>query len=121
MATGDGWSTTWTFLDGDWHEGNVPIIGVRSHAAWLGSMVFDGARAFEGVTPDLERHCGRVNASAQTMGLKPVVPVEQWLGLVRDGRGEAPVHHSRPSTSRPMTRRWISFVPSPISSTFASA
>jgi branched-chain amino acid aminotransferase len=85
MATGDGWSKTWTFLDGDWHEGNVPIIGVRDHAAWLGSMVFDGARAFEGVTPDLELHCARVNASAKTMSLKPVVPVEQWIDLVQDG------------------------------------
>ena len=29
-----GWSQTWTFLDGDWHEGNVPILGPRSHAMW---------------------------------------------------------------------------------------
>jgi hypothetical protein len=46
-------SKTWTFLNGDWHEANVAIMGARTHAAWLGSMVFDGARAFEGVTPDL--------------------------------------------------------------------
>ncbi len=85
MATSDGWSKTWTFLDGEWREGNVPIVGVRSHAAWLGSMVFDGARAFEGVTPDLDRHCARVNASAKTMYLNPVVPAEQWLDLVREG------------------------------------
>jgi branched-chain amino acid aminotransferase len=85
MATGAGWSKTWTFFDGDWHEGNLPIIGVRSHAAWLGSMVFDGARAFEGVTPDIDLHCARVNASAKTMFLKPSVAVEQWLTLVRDG------------------------------------
>ncbi len=50
------WSRTWTYLDGDWHEGNIPIMGPRTHAAWLGSSVFDGARAFEGVTPDLDRH-----------------------------------------------------------------
>ena len=43
-------SKTWTFFQGDWHEGNVPIMGPRTHAAWLGSRVFDGARAFEGVT-----------------------------------------------------------------------
>jgi branched-chain amino acid aminotransferase len=85
MPTSAGWSKTWTFYEGDWHEGNVPIMGVRSHAAWLGSMVFDGARAFEGVAPDLDLHCARVNASAQTMALKPVVPVDQWVGLVRDG------------------------------------
>jgi branched-chain amino acid aminotransferase len=80
------WSKTWTFLDGDWHEGNVPIMGVRTHAAWLGSSVFDGARVFEGVAPDLERHCARVNASAKAMMLAPSVPVETWIGLVADGR-----------------------------------
>ena len=44
------WSKTWTFFEGEWHEGNVPLWGVRTHAIWLGSSVFDGARAFEGVT-----------------------------------------------------------------------
>jgi branched-chain amino acid aminotransferase len=79
------WSQTWTFLDGDWLEGNVPVMGPRTHAAWLGSSVFDGARAFEGVTPDLDRHCARVNASAIALGLSPSVEVDTMLGLVRDG------------------------------------
>ena len=78
-------SRTWTFYEGDWHEGNIGLYGPRTHAVWLGSSVFDGARAFEGVTPDIERHCTRVNNSAVTMGLKPVVPVDTWVGLVRDG------------------------------------
>jgi branched-chain amino acid aminotransferase len=60
-------------------------MGVRSHAAWLGSMVFDGARAFEGVAPDLDLHFARVNASAETFFLEAQVPVESWLSLVRDG------------------------------------
>jgi len=80
-----GWSKTWTYYDGDWHEGNIPIMGARSHAAWLGSSVFDGARAFEGVTPDLDLHCARVNVSATTMYLKPQVSVERWLGLCAEG------------------------------------
>ena len=46
-------------FEGEWHDGNVPIMGPRRHAAWLGSTVFDGARAFEGVAPDLDRHCAR--------------------------------------------------------------
>lgn len=79
------WSRTWTYIDGDWLEGNVPILGPRSHAIWLGSSVFDGARAFEGVTPDLDRHCARVNASARTMGLEPRVDAETIAGLTRDG------------------------------------
>src|SRR5438270_5559690 len=78
-------SKTWTFFDGDWHEGNVPILGARTHAAWLGSMVFDGARAFEGVTPDLDLHCTRVNHSAASLLLDPVVTVDNWLTLAHDG------------------------------------
>jgi branched-chain amino acid aminotransferase len=79
------WSRTWTYLDGDWHEGNVPVLGPRSHAMWLGSSVFDGARAFEGVTPDLDRHCERVNASANALGLAATESVETIVGLTREG------------------------------------
>ena len=78
-------SPTWTFFEGDWHEGNVPIMGARTHAAWLGSTVFDGARAFEDVAPDLDRHCARINQSAFNFKLKPVVDTETWLGLAREG------------------------------------
>jgi branched-chain amino acid aminotransferase len=85
MPTSDGWTKTWTYYDGDWREGNVPVMGVRTHAVWLGSMVFDGARAFEGVAPDLDLHFARVNASAKTFFLDPKVSVETWLGLARDG------------------------------------
>jgi branched-chain amino acid aminotransferase len=80
-----GFSKTWTFFDGDWHDGNAPIMGARSHATWLGSMVFDGARTFEGVTPDLDLHCARVNSSAKSFLLKPTVAVEDWIALANDG------------------------------------
>lgn len=79
------WSRTVTFFENDWHEGNVPIMGPRTHAAWLGTSVFDGARAFEGVTPDLDLHCARINKSVVAMCLDAVVPAETWMGLVRDG------------------------------------
>jgi branched-chain amino acid aminotransferase len=85
LGTNTAFSKTWTFLAGEWHEGNVPIMGPRTHAAWLGSMVFDGARAFEGVTPDLELHCARVNRSAEILSLKALVSVDEWTGLVADG------------------------------------
>ena len=78
-------SETLTFFEGDWHSGNVPIMGPRTHGAWLASTVFDGARAFEGVAPDLDRHCERVNRSAVNFKLKPVVDVETWIALARDG------------------------------------
>jgi len=79
------YSPTWTFFEGEWREGNVPIMGPRTYAAWLASTVFDGARAFEGVAPDLDRHCARVNWSAANFGLKPVVYTETWIGLAREG------------------------------------
>lgn len=60
-----------TWIDGSWHMGNVPILGAADHGTWLGSLVFDGARAFEGVTPDLDKHCARTNQSARRMGLAP--------------------------------------------------
>ena len=79
------YSQTWTFFEGEWHDGNTPIMGPRTHAAWLASTVFDGARAFEGVTPDLDRHCARVNWSATNFRLKPMVDSETWIGLAREG------------------------------------
>ncbi len=79
------WSKTVTFFEDDWHEGNVPIMGPRTHAAWLCTSVFDGARAFEGVTPDVDLHLARVNQSAKAMGLKPLVATQGWLELVREG------------------------------------
>jgi len=87
-------SATWTFVDGDWHEGNVAIVGPRSHVMWLGSSVFDGARWFEGVAPDLDLHCARVNASARALGLKPTMDADEiaaltWEGLRRFGSDTA--------------------------------
>jgi branched-chain amino acid aminotransferase len=118
---GQEWSATWTFYEGDWHEGNLPIMGVRTHAVWLGSSVFDGARAFEGVTPDLELHCARVNASAKTMFLKPDVSVDTMIGLTRDGMKKFPA--DTPLYVRPMY--WaeraspLALAPDPDSTRFA--
>jgi branched-chain amino acid aminotransferase len=83
--TAEAQTKTWTYVDGDWYEGNVALIGPRSHAFWLGSSVFDGARWFEGVAPDLDRHAARVNASAVALGLKPTMRVEEIVGLTLEG------------------------------------
>ena len=85
MEPGSQWSKTWTYFEEKWDEGNVPIMGPRTHAAWLCSLVFDGARTFEGVTPDLDLHCARVNDSAKKLFLKPVVSPEEWVRLAREG------------------------------------
>jgi branched-subunit amino acid aminotransferase/4-amino-4-deoxychorismate lyase len=79
------WSETWTFVDGDWLPGNPPLTGPRSHAFWLGTSVFDGARFFDGVMPDLDRHCARLNASAPKIGLKATRSVDQMMALAADG------------------------------------
>lgn len=85
MEVGNGWSKTWTFFEGEWREGNVPIMGPRTHAAWLCSVVFDGARSFEGVTPDLDLHCARVNDSAVKLYLKASVSTGEWVRLAKEG------------------------------------
>lgn len=81
---------TWSWIDGAWHAGNVAIMGVRSHGAWLGSTVFDGARAFEGVMPDLDRHCERVNRSAEALGLTPTMPAGAIAELAAEGLARFP-------------------------------
>ncbi|WP_306145255.1 branched-chain amino acid aminotransferase [Roseibium sp. MMSF_3412] len=80
-----GISDTWTWIDGTWHEGNPPIMGPRTHASWLGSSVFDGARFFEGVMPDIDLHCKRVNDSAVALGMKPTMQVGEMIELTSEG------------------------------------
>lgn len=82
MAVG---SNIRTYFDGDWHDGNIPIMRAADHGAWLGSSVFDGARYFDGVAPDLDAHCARVNASAEALMITPTVSTEDMVGIIRDG------------------------------------
>lgn len=74
-----------TWVDGKWHQGNAPIIGAADHAAWLGSQVFDGARQFEGVRPDLDLHSARIIRSAETLGMIPPVDAASVQGLLEEG------------------------------------
>lgn len=78
-------TTTWTYVDGEWISGNPPLIGPVSHAMWLGSTVFDGARWFDGIAPDLDAHCRRVNRSAANMGMKATVSAEEIERLAWEG------------------------------------
>jgi len=54
MATG---TNIHTYFEKNWHKGNIPIMNAADHGSWLGSTVFDGARYFDGVAPDLLAHC----------------------------------------------------------------
>jgi branched-chain amino acid aminotransferase len=80
----------WTYFEGRWHEGNPLIMGPMTHAPWLGSCVFDGARAFDGVAPDLDRHCQRLIASAKSFGLQATHSAEAIEAIIRDGIGKFP-------------------------------
>lgn len=73
------------FYKGKWHDGPINVTGPHNHAFWLASSVFDGARAFEGVMPDIDRHCERVNLSAQRLFLKPTMATEAIVELAREG------------------------------------
>ncbi|RLK02659.1 branched-chain amino acid aminotransferase [Ruegeria conchae] len=74
-----------TYFEGQWHDGDAPIMRAADHGAWLGSSVFDGARFFDGMTPDLDAHCARVNRSAEALMLTPSVTTEQMVELVQEG------------------------------------
>ena len=82
MATG---TDIRTYFNGQWHNGDVPVISAADHGAWLGSGVFDGARFVNGLTPDLDAHCARVNRSARALMLTPTVSTEDMVAIVLDG------------------------------------
>ena len=78
------------FHDGKWTEGDPPLLSAMSHAVWLSSIVFDGARAFEGVTPDLDLHCARTIASCRAFAMNPTVTTEEMIEIAREGVGKFP-------------------------------
>ncbi|MDA3888537.1 MAG: branched-chain amino acid aminotransferase [Allgaiera sp.] len=82
MASG---SNIRTYFDGIWHEGDVPIMKAADHGSWLGSTVFDGARMFQDVTPDLDAHCARINRSAEALMITPSMPADRMAEIVREG------------------------------------
>lgn len=109
-----------TYVDGDWIEGDPPLLRASTHATWLASMVFDGARAFRGMAPDLDQHCERIVRSALALGLKPglsgpEIEAIAWEGIRRFPR-EAELY------VRPMYWAERGFViPDPDSTKFAMA
>ncbi len=79
-----------TYFNGNWNEGNVPLYGAMDHSLWLGSSVFDGARAIGGKLPDLRPHLERVIASAEKLGLRCPLSVDEMEALVREGVSKFP-------------------------------
>jgi branched-chain amino acid aminotransferase len=107
-----------TYIDGVWVEGNPPLLGPLTHATWLSSIVFDGARAFEGVAPDLDKHCQRVVNSAKSMALAPMLTAGEIEELCRDGIRQFP--HGAELYIRPLFFAEEGFImPLPESTRFA--
>ncbi len=82
MAVGE---VIWTWFNEGWQQGNVAVMGAADHGTWLGTLVFDGARAFDGLTPDLEPHMQRVNNSARALGMEPTKSAAEMVALVKEG------------------------------------
>ncbi len=74
-----------TWFGDRWHDGDVMIMRAADHGSWLGTTVFDGARYFEGVAPDLLAHCERVNASAEALMITPTVTAQDMVARIMDG------------------------------------
>jgi branched-chain amino acid aminotransferase len=74
-----------TYFKGTWHQGDLPVMTAADHGSWLGSNVFDGARFFDGLTPDLDAHCARVNRSAKALMIEPTVETEDMVALIQEG------------------------------------
>jgi branched-chain amino acid aminotransferase len=74
-----------TYFNGQWAEGNTPLYGAMDHSVWLGSSVFDGARSIRGHMPDLRLHLQRVINSAERVGLRCPLTVDEMEALVREG------------------------------------
>lgn len=74
-----------TYFNGSWHAGDIPVMKAADHGMWLGSNVFDGARLANGLTPDLDKHCARVNASAEALMVTPTVSPEEMVEIIKEG------------------------------------
>lgn len=107
-----------TWFDGEWIDADAPMISVNSQGVWLSSFVFDGARAFENVAPDLDLHCQRAIDSARRFNLKPSQTVQQICDLAWEGIERFPA--GAELYIRPMywaEKGWVA--PDPDSTTFA--
>ncbi|MDE9451070.1 branched-chain amino acid aminotransferase [Aliiroseovarius sp. Z3] len=87
MATG---TNIRTYFNGTWHKGDIPVMNAADHGSWLGTTVFDGARYFEGVHPDIEPHCARVNRSAEALMITPTINTADMVEIVKEGLATYP-------------------------------
>mgnify|MGYP001794180299 CR=1 FL=1 len=74
-----------TYFNGAWHDEDVAIMRAADHGSWVGTTVFDGARYFDGRSPDLEAHCARVNRSAEALMITPTMEASEIVAAVQEG------------------------------------
>lgn len=82
MATGKNIKT---YFNGQWHNSDEMIMRAADHGSWLGTTVFDGARLFDGLSPDLDKHCARINRSAEALMITPTVGTDEMIEIIREG------------------------------------
>jgi len=107
--------------DGKWYEDQQPkLLGPMDHAMWMATLAFDGARAFDGLAPDLDRHCARLIDSTRKMLLEPTLSAGEVHDLCLQAVRRLP--HDVPLYVRPMFYAMRGFVtPEPDSTDFALA
>ncbi len=71
------------FYNGEWYDENPRLIGPGDHAFWMSSSVFDGARSYQGMAPDLDLHCERLGRSALALGMTPTLESGEILELCK--------------------------------------
>jgi branched-chain amino acid aminotransferase len=95
--------------DGRWYEDEQPkLLGPMDHAMWMSTVAFDGARAFDGLAPDLDRHCDRLIDSTRKMLLEPTFSAAEIEDLCRQAVGRLP--RTVPLYVRPMFYAMRGFV-----------
>lgn len=79
-----------TYFNGTWHNGDLAVMKAADHGSWLGSTIFDGARYFEGIAPDLRAHCARANRSAAALMITPTVSTDDMVQIIWEGLAAYP-------------------------------
>ncbi|WP_373087790.1 branched-chain amino acid aminotransferase [Sneathiella sp.] len=78
------------FYKDDWFDECPRVLGPMDHSFWMASTVFDGARAFRGMAPDLDLHCQRLSRSAKALGYNPTMEDGEVFDLCKQAVRKLP-------------------------------
>ena len=71
--------------NGEWSVEHRALLGLSDNSFWMGNSVFDGARAYENVVPDLDKHCDRLLRSAKHMLMRPSLDAVRLAAICHEG------------------------------------